>query len=547
MGTEKHLVNLQTRKRVFFHWRLNRRSSTSSKMAQVINQQTSSIRMRSIDISMGSSVRGAGKVKSSSLKMAAMALGVGSGGALIPKELAVSPQQVVICREKEKLALQELNDRFAAYIERVRFLEADNKRLQGIIMTLTAKFEELDAILRAIYDEELCAARKALDETTAAKAAVELKVAGLECQVAELTAMYKAEYEAHMITKADVPKLEKMISERDATIDYLTKNVTSMDAELCRLKAQIASLQKDLAMVKQAADGECVARVELESLVATRDDEIAFLTNMYEQKIKALMAIDLGSDAFAAAFSNELALALRDIRAEYEAIIEATRTQDTESWYKAKFNEVIVTTQRATNDLTAAKQEVSAFRAKYQSLSLELTTMRAQLACANERIMALEVEMAAAAAQAEQNAEEQRCLLAQAQAQLLELTNQLKAVTDIKLALDAEIATYRRLLAGEETRFTKEIMTCGTGGGKGIGVGGGADGDKTSAIVGGAVVGGAVVAGALVAGAVVGGAVVGGMAVTGSATTTTVKTNKTVVETESISAESVSAASKKYY
>ena len=78
--------------------------------------------------------------------------------------------------------------------------------------------------------------------------------------------------------------------------------------------------------------------------------------------------------------------------------------------------------------------------------------MRAQLACANERIMALEVEMAAAAAQADQNAEEQRCLLAQAQAQLLELTNQLKAVTDIKLRLDAEIATYRRLLAGEETR-----------------------------------------------------------------------------------------------
>ena len=66
--------------------------------------------------------------------------------------------------------------RFAAYIERVRFLEADNKRLQGIINTLTLKFEELDAILRAIYDAELAAARKALDETTAAKAAVEMKV-----------------------------------------------------------------------------------------------------------------------------------------------------------------------------------------------------------------------------------------------------------------------------------------------------------------------------------------------------------------------------------
>merc|ERR1719260_192707 len=287
----------------------------------------SSIKVRSINVGVGGGAgaaggAGAGKAKGmSQLKMQAMALG-GGGGTVAIKELAVSPAAVVVSREKEKLALQELNDRFAAYIERVRFLEADNKRLQGIIATLTIKFEELDAILRAIYDAELAAARKALDETTAAKAAVEIKVAGLEAQVAELTALYTAEYEAHLLTKESVPKLEKMISERDAQIDFLTKNVSSMEIGISRLKAQIASLQKELAAAKQAGDAEVVGRVELESLVTTKDDEIAFLTNMYEEKVKALMSIDLGSDAFASAFSNELALALRDIRGEYEAIME---------------------------------------------------------------------------------------------------------------------------------------------------------------------------------------------------------------------------------
>merc|ERR1719466_73704 len=145
----------------------------------------SSVKVRSINVAAGAAggagagAAAGGKAKMSGLKMQAMALG-GSGGAVLAKELAVTPAAVVISREKEKLALQELNDRFAAYIERVRFLEADNKRLQGIIATLTIKFEELDAILRAIYDAELAAARKALDETTAAKAAVEMKVAGLE-------------------------------------------------------------------------------------------------------------------------------------------------------------------------------------------------------------------------------------------------------------------------------------------------------------------------------------------------------------------------------
>merc|ERR1719289_566486 len=249
-----------------------------------------------------------------------------------------------------------------------------------------------------------------------------------------------------------------MVSERDAQIDFLTKNVTSMEMELARLKAQIASLQKELAASKQSGDAEVVARVELESLVTTKDDEIAFLTNLYEEKVKALMSIDLGSDAFASAFSNELALALRDIRGEYEAIMEATRTQDTDAWYKAKFNEVMATTQRATGDLAAAKAEVAAARGKYQSLMAELIALRAQLAAANERVAALEAEMAAAAAAAALSIEERDGIINGLRASLAEYVIELKALTDLKLALDAEIATYRRLLAGEETRFATEVL-----------------------------------------------------------------------------------------
>merc|ERR1712121_513856 len=167
-----------------------------------------------------------------------------------------------------------------------------------------------------------------------------------------------------------------MISERDAQIDFLTKNVSSMEVELNRLKAQIALLQKDLAAAKQAGDAEVVGRVELESLLTTKDDEIAFLTSMYEEKVKALMSIDLGSDAFASAFSNELALALRDIRGEYEAIMEATRTQDTDAWYRAKFNEVMTVTSRQTTDLATAKAEVRNWRNKYHAVCGDFATLR---------------------------------------------------------------------------------------------------------------------------------------------------------------------------
>ena len=109
-------------------------------------------------------------------------------------------------------------------------------------------------------------------------------------------------------------------------------------------------------------------------------------------------------------------------------------------------------TQRATTDLAAAKAEVSAARSKYQQLMAELTTLRAQLAAANERIAALEAELAAAAAAAALSIEERDQIINGLRASLAEYVIELKALTDLKLALDAEIATYRRLLAGEETR-----------------------------------------------------------------------------------------------
>ena len=64
----------------------------------------------------------------------------------------------------------------------------------------------------------------------------------------------------------------------------------------------------------------------------------------------------------------------------------------------------------------------------------------------------LQAEMAAAAAAAALSIEERDEIIAGLRASLAEYVIELKALTDIKLALDAEITTYRRLLAGEESR-----------------------------------------------------------------------------------------------
>merc|ERR1712002_1026811 len=164
---------------------------------------------------------------------------------------------------------------------------------------------------------------------------------------------------------------------------------------------------------------------------------------------------------------NELALALRDIRAEYDAILEAQKGADNDSWYKAKFNEMMMTSQRSGNELAGDKDEEKKARAKYAELQKEIMALRAHNAALEERIAALEAELDEQAklhrlAIDERDAEIEK-LRAQLAAQILEL----KELMDSKLALDAEIVTYRRLLQGEESRLKEHLAGGGAAGGGG--------------------------------------------------------------------------------
>jgi len=416
-----------------------------------------------------------------SLRMAVAALG-GSGGGIsgAVREVASNPTAVIAQREKEKRDLQELNDRFASYIERVRFLEADNKRLQSIIDTLKVKFEQLEVTLKEMYENELAAARKTIDETTKAKAEVELRVARLEEELADYRTKYENEVKEHLITKERVPALEKGISERDAQIEFLTKTVDAQERELAKIKGDLARCQRDLRDAKTGADAEIVARIELESIVQTKDDEINFLKNMYEEKIRQLMDINFDSEDWRTMFSNELALALRDIRAEYDAILESQKGADNDSWYKAKFNEMLATSQRSGSELVESKEEVKRARAKYQELQMEISRLRGENAQLLERVAMLEAELDALGKSHSLALDDAQAEIEKLRAQLAAQILELKELMDSKLALDAEIATYRRLLMGEETRLREhaggDLQMSGGGGGYGMSMGGGGGG-----------------------------------------------------------------------
>ncbi|CAG5134416.1 unnamed protein product, partial [Candidula unifasciata] len=86
-------------------------------------------------------------------------------------------------REKEKKDLQDLNERFANYIEKVRFLEAQNKKLASELEQLRSHWGKETSKVKLMYETELTEARKLIDDTNKEKSRLQLRVGQLEEQL----------------------------------------------------------------------------------------------------------------------------------------------------------------------------------------------------------------------------------------------------------------------------------------------------------------------------------------------------------------------------
>ena len=88
-------------------------------------------------------------------------------------------------RVREKKDMQDLNERFASYIEKVRFLEAQNRRLADELEKLKSKWGKETSAVKAMFQAELVEARCLLDKTEKEKSRLEIGSSSLEEQIGE--------------------------------------------------------------------------------------------------------------------------------------------------------------------------------------------------------------------------------------------------------------------------------------------------------------------------------------------------------------------------
>ncbi|XP_053718577.1 desmin b [Synchiropus splendidus] len=319
-------------------------------------------------------------------------------------------QEFLATRTNEKAELQHLNDRFASYIEKVRFLEQQNQALTVEVERLRGREPTRIA---DIYEEEMSELRRQIEMLTNQRSRFEV--------------------------------------ERDNLADDLDKMKLRLQEEML----QREEAESNLAAFRADVDAATLARLDLERRIETLQEEIAFLKKIHEEEIRELQAqmqetqVQIQMDLS----KPDLTAALRDIRAQYEGIA-AKNIADAEDWYKSKVSDLNQVVSQNNEALKQARQDTMEFRHQIQSYTCEIDALKGTNESLLRQMRDMEDRHGREAGSFQDTIARLEAEIANMKDEMARHLREYQDLLNVKMALDVEIATYRKLLEGEESRIS---------------------------------------------------------------------------------------------
>ncbi|XP_005087423.1 keratin, type I cytoskeletal 15 [Mesocricetus auratus] len=328
----------------------------------------------------------------------------------------------------EKVTMQNLNDRLASYLDKVRALEQANT--------------ELEVKIRDWYQKQSPASPE-------------------------------RDYSHYFKTMEEIR--DKILA---ATIDnsrvILEIDNARLAADDFRLKyenelALRQSVEANINGLRRVLDELTLARTDLEMQIEHLNEELAYLKKNHEEEMKEFSSqlagqVNVEMDA---APGVDLTRMLAEMREQYEAIAEKNR-RDAEAWFFSKTEELNKEVASNTEMIQTSKTEITDLRRTMQGLEIELQSQLSMKAGLENSLAEVECRYATQLQQIQG-------LISSLESQLSELRSEMEAqnqeynmLLDIKTRLEQEIATYRNLLEGQDAKMAGVgVREASLGGGSG--------------------------------------------------------------------------------
>uniref|UniRef100_G1L4L4 Keratin, type II cytoskeletal 7 n=1 Tax=Ailuropoda melanoleuca TaxID=9646 RepID=G1L4L4_AILME len=258
---------------------------------------------------------------------------------LAPLQVDIDPsiQQV---RQEEREQIKTLNDKFASFIDKVRFLEQQNKLLETKWALLQEQKSAKSSRLPSIFEAHIASLRRQLEGLQADGGRLEVELRTMQGVVEDFKNKYEDE-----------------INRRTAA-------------------------ENEFVVLKKDVDAAYMNKVELEAKVDALSDEINFFKTFYEMELAELQA-QISDTSVVLSMDNSRSLDLdsiiAEVKAQYEEMANRSRAE-AETMYQIKFETLQAQAGKHGDDLRNTRNEITEMNRAIQRLQAEIDNIKNQRA-----------------------------------------------------------------------------------------------------------------------------------------------------------------------
>jgi len=343
-----------------------------------------------------------------------------------------------------------LNNRLVSYIEAVRSRDVAINNLERERSTIEETHTSEVTHIKTEYGREIDSLRKAVDSISREKAKLEIEAEKGTRDAREAKVELASEKKRSGKAEADLATASKRLADVESRLKAL-------EDEASHLRPENARLAKRLEDAKTNLEDETLKRTDLQNQLLSLEEKHSFDTSILEQRlnetrVRKQLEISEIDGRLNEEYEKKMQQALNELRESFEE--EAKRNKDEfVRVYDDKLSTLQSKLDAERKSLAGNAQELRELQSKVSVLTSKNLELENSNSYHQKQMADLMQNIEDRTARHNKEMAEKDADLRSKDEQIDNAMRDYQALVEVKVMLDMEIATYRKILEGEEKRL----------------------------------------------------------------------------------------------